>query len=104
MINEQTIKPEAQHAHCTGVHELIDWEIVQHRRAVDMHRLELSKKQGRCISWDDAEEDYSRYDSVSRGEQWRVEFCGMICKHRSSCLLALHFLQSKHTVALHKAG
>jgi len=89
---------------CAGVHELIDWEIMQYRNAVDAHRLELTKHKGRYVGWEEAEENFASGDCVSLAERWRVEYCGLVCPHRRSCLLAVHFLHSKHVEQLHKAG
>ncbi|VGO12954.1 hypothetical protein PDESU_01508 [Pontiella desulfatans] len=89
---------------CAGIHELIDWEIVQYRRAVGDHRLDLSKAEGRCVAWQDAEQDFNSHDLAAMGEKWRVEYCGLICPQRNKCLTALHFLHSRKTEPLHKVG
>lgn len=89
---------------CAGVHELVDWQIVQYRQAVDAHRHDLSKVEGRCVAWQEAEQDFSKGDLAKMGEKWRVEYCGLVCSSRSKCLIALHFLHSKKTEPLYKAG
>jgi hypothetical protein len=89
---------------CIGVHELIDWQIVRYRHAVDSHRHDLSKIEGRCVSWQEAEMDFNSADRAVMGEKWRVEYCGAVCPHRNKCLIALHFLQSKKTEPLYRVG
>lgn len=89
---------------CVGFHELLDWQIIQYRQAVDEHRRELSKEQHRCVSWQEAEKDFSRMGLKNMGEQWRVEYCGLICSHRNKCLLAMHLLNARHTEQVCKAG
>lgn len=93
--------PEGQ-MECNGIHELIDWQIVQYRQAVATHRLDLSRLEGRCVAWQDAEMDFSRVDRESLGEKSRVEYCGLVCPERSSCLIALYHLRSKKTEPLFK--
>ena len=89
---------------CVGIHELIDWQIIQYRKAVDAHRLDLSKAEGRCVAWQEAEQDFNKEDRSAMDEKWRVEYCGGVCPSRNNCLIALHFLQSKKTAALHRVG
>ncbi|MCF7818534.1 MAG: hypothetical protein K9M54_11705 [Kiritimatiellales bacterium] len=90
--------------HCVGVHELIDWQIIQYRQAVDAHRHDLSKVERRCVAWQEAEQDFSKGDCAAMGDKWRVEYCGLVCPARSKCLIALHFLHSKKTEPLYRAG
>lgn len=89
---------------CVGVHELIDWQIVQYRQSVDSHRRDLSKAEGRCVAWQEAEHDFNRRDRAVMSEKWRVEYCGAVCPHREKCLIALQFLRQRHTEPLHRAG
>lgn len=89
---------------CVGVHELLDWQIIQYRKAVDEYRKILSKEQHRCVSWQEAELEFSKMGLENTGEQWRIEYCGLICPERHKCLLALQFLQSRHVEPIHKAG
>jgi hypothetical protein len=89
---------------CAGIHELIDWEIVQYRTAVNGHRIDLSKAEGRCVAWQEAEQDFNAHDRAALGEKWRVEYCGLICPFRTKCLTALHFLHRRHTEPVSKAG
>jgi hypothetical protein len=89
---------------CAGIHELIDWQIIQYRTSVDAHRLDLSKAKGRCVAWQDAEKDFNGSDRAVMGEKWRVEYCGSVCPSRNKCLIALHFLRSKKTEPLYRAG
>ena len=89
---------------CVGFHELLDWQIIQYRQAVDEYRKELSKEQHRCVSWQEAEREFCRMDLNNMGEQWRVEYCGLVCPSRSKCLLALYFLNAQHREPLYKAG
>ena len=89
---------------CNGIHELLDWQIIQYRRAVDEHRQDLSKLEGRCVAWQEAEKDFNADDRAIMGEKWRVEYCGLVCPHRANCLTALHFLRSKNTEPLARAG
>lgn len=89
---------------CASVHELIDWQIIQYRRAVDEHRADLSKAEGRCVAWQDAEKDFSKHDQARIAENSRVDYCGLVCSNRSKCLIALRFLQSKNTQPLYRVG
>ncbi len=89
---------------CVGIHELIDWQIIQYRKEVSNHRVDLSKAEGRCVAWQEAEMDYNNGDRAVMGEKWRVEYCGAVCPSRNKCLIALHFLQSKRTESLYRAG
>ena len=89
---------------CVGIHELIDWQIIQYRQAVDAHRLDLSKAEGRCVAWQDAEKDFNNGDRTVMDDKWRVEYCGLVCPSRNKCLIALHFLHSKKTEPLYRAG
>lgn len=89
---------------CAGIHELIDWQIIQYREAVGQHRHDLSKAEGRCVAWQEAEHDFNRHDRAVMGEKWRVEYCGAVCPHRGKCLIALQFLRRHHTEPLVKFG
>jgi len=89
---------------CVGFHELLDWQIIQYRQAVDEYRKELSKEQHRCVSWQEAEVEFSKMGLQNMGEQWRVEYCGLVCPHRSTCLLAMHFLNARNVEPMYKAG
>jgi hypothetical protein len=89
---------------CNGIHELLDWQIIQYRYAVDEHRQDLSRLEGRCVAWQEAEKDFNTDDRAVMGEKWRVEYCGLICPLRTNCLTALHFLRSKDTEPLARAG
>jgi len=89
---------------CAGIHELIDWEIVQYRGAVNAHRIDLSKAEGRCVAWQEAEQDFNARDRAMMEEKWRVEYCGLICPSRNKCLTALHFLHSKKAEPIYKVG
>ncbi len=89
---------------CVGIHELIDWQIIQYRTAVDTHRLDLSKAEGRCVAWQDAEKDFNNGDRAMMGDKWRVEYCGGVCPSRNKCLIALHFLHGRKTEPLYRAG
>ena len=80
---------------CVGIHELIDWQIIQYRKEVGAHRLDLSKAEGRCVAWQEAELDFNTIDRVAMGEKCRVEYCDHVCPSRYNCLVALHFFQSK---------
>ncbi len=93
-----------QDMECVGFHELLDWQIVQYRQAVDEYRKELSKEQHRCVSWQEAEREFSKMGLKNMGEQWRVEYCGLVCPERNTCLLAMHFLNACHTEPMYKAG
>ena len=90
-------------AHCAGIHELIDWQVIQYRQAVDEHRLSLSTEKGRCVAWQEAERDFPETRRASLNEKWRIEYCGAVCPFHEQCLLALHFLHSRKTEPLHKA-
>ena len=89
---------------CAGIHELIDWEIVQYREAISTHRVDLSKAEGRCVAWQEAEQDFNVHDRAAMGEKWRVEYCGLICPFRNKCLTALHFLHRKRAEPIYKVG
>jgi hypothetical protein len=95
---------QANEGSCVGVHELIDWQIIQYRKEVDAHRVDLSKVEGHCVSWQEAEKDFNASDRASLGDKSRVEYCGAVCEHRNKCLIALHFLQSKKTEPLYRVG
>lgn len=89
---------------CTGVHDLIDWQIVQYRKCIDEYRREWSNEQHRCVSRQEAEAQFKKMELEKMGEQWRVEYCGLVCPQREKCLLAMHFLNKHHTHMLHKVG
>jgi hypothetical protein len=91
-------------AKCIGFHELLDWQIIQNRRVVEDYRHDLSVAEGRCISWQEAEESFTPENRVQFSEQSRVEYCGMMCPSRANCLLALNFLHKKNTEPLYKVG
>ena len=93
-----------QDMECMGFHELLDWQIIQYRQAVDEYRKELSREQHRCVSWQEAEQEFSSMGLKHMGEQWRVEYCGLVCPERNKCLLALHFLNARRVVPMCKAG
>jgi hypothetical protein len=88
---------------CVGIHEFIDWEIVQYRREVDEHRLDLSRVEGRCVAWQEAEQDYNATDRAVMEDKWRTEYCGHICPFRENCLTAAQFL-SRQTERFSRAG
>ena len=89
---------------CIGIHELLDWQIIQYRKAVDEHRHDLSKAEGRCVSWQEAEKNFSKADFDELADQWRVEYCGLICPERNNCLLAMQFLNKKQETPLYRYG
>ena len=89
---------------CVGVHELIDFQIIKYRQAVDEHRIDLSKAEGRCMAWQEAEQDFSKQDRSVMSDKARVEYCGLVCPHSKNCLTALHFLHSKKTEPLYRVG
>lgn len=89
---------------CAGIHELIDWEIIQYRKSVDTHRRDLSKVEGRCVAWQEAEKDFNGIDRASMGKKWRTEYCGLVCQHRNKCLTALHFTTEEEPETLSRAG
>lgn len=89
---------------CVGIHELIDFQIIQYRQAVDEHRVDLSKAEGRCVAWQEAEQDFSRQDRTEMSDKSRVEYCGLVCPHSQNCLLAMQFLQSKKTQRIARVG
>ena len=93
-----------EEAQCVGIHELIDWQIIQYRQAVEDHRVDLSKIEGRCVAWQEAEKDFSRQDVAKMEERQQVEYCGLICPFREKCLTAVHFLESKKTASLSRVG
>jgi len=90
--------------HCVGIHELIDWQIIQYRQEVDAHRRDLSKVEGRCVAWQEAEKDFNAADRAVTGKKWRVEYCGLICPSRNKCLVALQFSRNKEIEPLYRAG
>ena len=92
------------HGKCVEVHELIDWQIIQYRRAVDVHRRDLSKAEGHCVAWQDAEKDFNSRDRANMDVKWRTEYCGQICPSRENCLVALQFLHSRKSEPLYRAG
>ena len=94
-----------KHAYmCAGIHELIDWEIIQYRKSVDTHRRDLSKVEGRCVAWQEAEKDFNDSDRAMMGKKWRVEYCGLVCPLRNKCLTALHFMRSEEPESLSREG
>ena len=95
---------EKKDGFCNGIHELLDWQIIQYRRAVDEHRRDLSKLEGRCVAWQEAEKDFNDIDRDVMGEKSRIEYCGLVCPMRTNCLTALHFLRGKKTEPLARAG
>jgi hypothetical protein len=90
--------------HCVGIHELIDWQIIQYRKEVAAHRIDLSKVEGRCVAWQEAEKDFNTSDRAIMGNKWRVEYCGSVCPSRDNCLVAMHFLRSQSSERLYRAG
>ena len=89
---------------CKNIHDLLDWQILQYRKSVDEYRVELSKEQHRCVSWQEAEQQFSHMGVDRKGEQWRVEYCGLVCRDRNSCLLAMQFLTKHHVEPIHMAS
>ncbi len=89
---------------CVGIHDLLDWQIIQYRQSVDEYRKELSKEQNRCLSWQEAEQEFSKMNLKSMGEQSRVEYCGLVCPSRKNCLLAMQFLNARHVEPMYKVG
>ncbi|WP_372808343.1 hypothetical protein [Pontiella sp.] len=104
MGNHRDTMEEQGTRSCTGIHELLDWQIVQYRRAIDAHRLDLSKAEGRCVAWHEAEQDFNAHDRRRMAEQSRIEYCGLFCPDRNKCLTALHFLHQKKTEPIYKVG
>ena len=89
---------------CNGFHELLDWQIIQYREAVNEHRADLSKAEGRCVCWQDAEKDFTAHDLGVMSEKWRVEYCGLLCEHRSNCFMAARFMAGRETERVRVAG
>ena len=90
--------------HCAGIHELLDWQIIQYRKEVAAHRADLSRAEGRCVAWQEAEQDFNAQDRAVMGNKWRVEYCGSTCQFRENCLVAAHFLQKQKPQRLSRAG
>ena len=90
--------------HCVGIHELLDWQIIQYRKEVATHRLDLSKVEGRCVAWQEAEKDFNSADRTAMGTKWRVEYCSSVCPSKDNCLIAARFLQSNNTESLYRVG
>ena len=103
-MNKQTDTSTNNSGTCAGVHELIDWEIIQYRKEVDAHRLDLSKLEGRCVAWQDAEKDFNAIDRVVMEDKWRGEYCGTVCPMRENCLTAANFFRNRTTEHLSRAG
>ena len=102
--NMQTKGENANSGHCVGIHELIDWQVIQYRKAVDTHRHDLSKIEGRCVAWQEAEKDFNAADRLIMGEKDRVEYCGIVCPSRKNCLVALRFSQNEEAKSISRAG
>jgi hypothetical protein len=102
--NMKSTEATDNNAKCVGIHELIDWQIIQYRKAVDAHRLDLSKVEGRCVAWQDAEQDFNSHDRESISDKSRGDYCDHVCPSRENCLIALQFLSSRHTHPLYRAG
>ncbi len=102
--NQVVLDLVGMNVQCTGVHDLLDWQIVQYRQCVDEYRRELSHEQHRCVSWQEAEAEFKKMGLENMGDQWRVEYCGLVCPEREKCLIAMHFLNKHHTRMLHKVG
>ena len=84
---------------------MLDWQILQYRRAVDEHRVDLSKAEGRCVAWQEAEKDFNTTDRDVMSEKWRAEYCGQLCARRENCLVALRFFASlRSDERVHKFG
>lgn len=92
------------HPRCEDFKGLETWQVKQYKRAVDEHRNQLSKQLGRCIGWFEAEHDFFENDCFGLPEKWRLEYCGLICPHKKSCLLALHFLKSTVVSPISRVG
>ncbi len=89
---------------CAGFHELLDWQIIQYRQAVNEYRLELSKELHRCVPWQEAEHEFASMGLHYMGAQWRTEYCGFICSQRKQCLLAMQFLDVRDAESMHRVG
>jgi hypothetical protein len=89
---------------CAGFHDLLDWQIIQYRHAVNDYRLELSKTQHRFVPWKEAEREFSKKGLEFINEHWRMEYCGVICAQRKKCLLAVPFLRARSTESFHQVG
>jgi hypothetical protein len=103
-MNTQTDTNTESTGACVGIHELLDFEIIQYRKEVDVHRRDLSKMEGRCVSWQDAEKDFNSNDRASMEDKWRTEYCGGVCPKRENCLLAANFLSKRTPEHLSRAG
>lgn len=84
---------------CIALRDLMLWQAGKYRSAVDENRWYMSQKQGRYISWNEAELDFCQHSTYGCAERWRLEYCGMRCCKRGSCLLATLFLQKDQPVA-----
>lgn len=89
---------------CVGIHELIDWQIIQYRQEVNTHRHDLSKVEGRCVAWQEAEKDFNTSDRTVMGKKSRDEYCGLLCPSRKNCLVALNFSRHEEAEPLYRAG
>lgn len=95
---------DGSHPACEDFTGLEAWLVKQYKQAVDTHRNELSQQVGRCVGWFEAERDFFENDCFGLPEKWRQEYCGLMCAHKNSCLLALHFLMSSEESRISRVG
>lgn len=97
--------PRVKHrSPCVGFQELMAWQVNQYRRAVEERRLELSKKMNRYVDWKEAEVDFCETGCESHAGKWRLQFCGMLCSARKSCLLSFNFLNRQKAQVVDKTA
>jgi hypothetical protein len=104
MKKQDLMNKTTEHETCVGIHELIDYQILQYRKTVDEHRTDLSKAEGRCVAWQEAEMDFNSHDRAEVGNKTRREYCGLLCPHKESCLVALRFLGKAETTPFYRYG
>ena len=76
---------------CLGLKELIRWQSIRYRKAIEEDRWYMSQNEHRFIAWAEAELDFIRHNTYGCADQWRREFCSRHCPHRDCCELARRF-------------
>jgi len=90
---DQTEADESQG--CKAFRTLKDWQVDQYRMAVDENMWYMGEKQGRSVSWEEAEEDFLHNGYYGCAPKWRKEYCAARCSHFIHCGLGRHFCKTE---------
>ena len=72
---------------CPGFKNLMAWQADQMRAAIELDKLDLSRKAGHDVGQQIAQTHHLNNFLSIDAENWRQHYCGDLCLHHSTCHL-----------------